>query len=88
MIDTATNTYEHANWITADAIEQGLGRDLQAEVIRSSELRSKNSAEQVRLILSMPTRFVPVVGDDQRFEYLVRRDVLVEQVAKAATLDA
>ena len=36
----------------------------------------------------MPTRFVPVVGDDQRFEYLVRRDVLVEQVAKAATLDA
>ncbi len=88
MIDTATNTHEHANWITADAIEQGLGRDLQAEVIRSSELRSKNSAEQVRLILSMPTRFVPVVGDDQRFEYLVRRDVLVEQVAKAATLDA
>ncbi len=88
IIDTATNTHEHANWITADAIEQGLGRDLQADVIRSSELRSKNSAEQVRLILSMPNRFVPVVGDDQRFEYLVRRDVLVEQVAKAATLDA
>ena len=88
VIDAATNTHEHANWVGAEALEQCLSKELRIEVIRSSELRSKNSAEQVRLILSMPTRFVPVVGDDQRFEYLVRRDVLVEQVAKASTLDA
>jgi hypothetical protein len=30
----------------------------------------------------MPARFVAVAGDDQRFEYFIRRDVLVEQVAK------
>jgi len=57
-------------------------------VVRSSELRSKNPAEQVGLFLTAPARFVGVIGDDQRFEYLVRRDVLVEQVVKASALDA
>lgn len=88
VVDAATNTHEHARWIGAEDLEQFLGRDLHTDVTRSSELRSKSSAEQVRLFLTVPARFVGVVGDEQRFEYLLRRDVLVEQVAKASALDA
>lgn len=87
VVDAATNTHEHASWVAAEGLEQWLGRDLHTDVVRSSELRSKSPAEQVRLFLTAPARFVGVVGDDQRFEYLVRRDVLVEQVAKASVLD-
>ena len=88
VVDAATNTQERSRWVGAEDVEQWLCQDLHGDVVRSSELRSKNSAEQVRLILSMTTRFVPVVGDDQRFEYLVRRDVLVEQVIKVSALVA
>lgn len=87
VIDAGTNTHEHASWVAAEALEQWLGQDLHTDVARSSELRSKSPAEQVRLFLTAPARFVGVVGDDQRFDYLVRRDVLVDQVAKAAALD-
>jgi hypothetical protein len=82
VVDPATNTQEHARWINAEELELVLGADCNVVVVRSSELRSKNAAGQLRSFLSMPARFVAVVGDDQRFEYLVRRDVLVEQVAK------
>jgi hypothetical protein len=88
VVDDATNTHEHASWVSAEALEQWLSRDLHTDVVRSSELRSKSPAEQVRLFLTVPARFVGVVGDEQRFEYLLRRDVLVEQVARAWALDA
>ena len=88
IVDDATNTHEHASWVAAEALEQWLGRDLRTDVVRSSELRSKSPAEQVRRFLTASARFVGVVGDDQRFEYLVRRDVLVEQATRASALDA
>ncbi|MEH2537195.1 MULTISPECIES: hypothetical protein [unclassified Bradyrhizobium] len=87
VVDPATNTQEHARWINAEELELVLGADCNVVVVRSSELRSKNAAGQLRSFLSMPARFVAVVGDDQRFEYLVRRDVLVEQVAKTMASD-
>jgi hypothetical protein len=88
VVDAATNTHEHARWVGAEDLEQLLGRDLHTDVVRSSEARSKSPAEQVRLFLTSPGRFVGVVADEQRFEYLLRRDVLVEQVAKASASDA
>lgn len=88
VIDAASNTREHATWVTAEALEQWLGPHLQTDTVGSSELRSKSPAEQVALFLTASGRFVGVVGDDQRFKYLMRRDVLVEQVAKASALDA
>ena len=82
VLDPATNTREHARWVSAEELEQVLGDDCNTAVVQSSELRSKNTTGQLKAFLSVPTQFVAVVADDQRFEYLVRRDVLVEQVAK------
>ena len=81
-MDTATDTREHARWVSAEELEQILGEDCNTAAVYSSELRSKSTTDQLRAFLSVPAQFVAVVADDQRFEYLVRRDVLVEQVAK------
>lgn len=82
VVDTATDTREHARWVSAEELEQILGEDCNTAAVYSSELRSKSTTDQLRAFLSVPAQFVAVVADDQRFEYLVRRDVLVEQVAK------
>ena len=87
VVDATSNTQEHASWVGAEDLEQWLGRDLHTDAIHSREVRSESPAEQVRLFLTAPARFVGVVGDGQRFEYLVRRDVLMEQVAKAFASD-
>jgi hypothetical protein len=87
LLGPATNTYEHARWISSEELEQILTDDCYTSTIRSSELRSKNTSEQLRSFLSVSGRFVAVVGDDQRFEYLVDRDVLLEQVAKRVSSD-
>ena len=82
VVDPATNTLEHAHWINAEELERVLGDDFNTAVVHSSALRSKNTAGQLKSFLSVPAPFVAVVADDHRFEYLIRRDVLVEQVAK------
>ena len=82
LIDASTNTYEHASWITSGQLEDLLGSDLSRSGVHSSELRSKNARGQVRMFLSLPERFQAVKGDDQRFEYLLDRNVLLEQVAR------
>jgi hypothetical protein len=83
VVDTLTNTHEHGRWISADELERALGGDCRHDVVHSSELRSKDAAAQLKSFLSVPAPFVAVVAEDQRFEYLVRRDVLLEQVATA-----
>jgi hypothetical protein len=82
LLDTVSNTYEHASWISGGQLEEILGGDLNTSMIRSTELRSKNAAEQLRAFLTVSERFVAVTAEDQRFEYLVDRSVLLEQVAK------
>ncbi len=82
VVDAATNTLEHARWINAEELERLLGSDCNTAVVNSSELRLQNAAGQLKAFLSVPAQFVAVVGDEQRFEYLVRQDALVEQVAK------
>jgi hypothetical protein len=83
VVDPATNTHERARWINAEELERVLEDDCSTAVVHSSELRSKNAAGQLKAFLAVPARLVAVVSDDQRFEYLVRRDVLVEQLAKS-----
>jgi hypothetical protein len=85
VVDPATNTQEHASWINAEELERLLGNDCNTAVVYSSELRSKNAAGQLKAFLAVPSQFVAVIADDRRFEYLVRRDMLVEQVAKRMT---
>ena len=81
VLDSATNTREHARWVNAEQLERFLGDDCNVAVVHSSELRSRNTAGKLRTLLSVPGKFVAITADDRRFEYLVRRDVLVEQVA-------
>jgi hypothetical protein len=82
VVDPTTSTQEHARWVSAEGLESALGIDCNTVVVRSSQLSWKSAPEQLRSFLSKPARFVAVVDDNQRFEYLVRRDVLVEQVAR------
>jgi hypothetical protein len=75
-------TEEHASWLTAEDLEAILGQDLRRGSIRSAELNAASGAARAKAILSIPGPFVPVVADDGRFEYLLRGDLIVEQVAK------
>jgi hypothetical protein len=75
-------TQEHAQWINSRNLEEMLGEDAMSSSISSSELRSKTTLGQLKVILSVTARFVPVTGPDQRFEYLVDRTVILEQVAR------
>jgi hypothetical protein len=82
-LDTSPDTYEHGSWITTEELEETLGGDLIRASVRSAEIRAKSAAERPRIFLGHPTHWVGVVADDQRFEYLVDRNVLLEQVADA-----
>lgn len=82
VVDPISSTQEHASWINAENLERVLRDDCNTAVVYSSELRSKSAAGQLKAFLAVPAQFVAVVSGDQRFEYLVRRDILVEQVAK------
>lgn len=81
IVEAASNTYEHASWIDSEDLEMMLGKDFHASTIQASELRSKNTKDQLRVFLSQPVRFQAVVGDDARFQYLVDRSILLEQVS-------
>ena len=84
-IDPAPPTMEHTSWLTSADIESMLGEDLNRSYLRSSELRSKRGADQVRMFLATPGQFQAVVGDDGRFEYVLDREVLLEQVSRSDT---
>lgn len=75
-------TYEHAHWISSETLEQILGADLKTSTIRASEVRAKNPTEQMRAILSLPDRYVPVTTEEQRFEYLIDRSVVLNLMGK------
>jgi len=69
-------------WVVVDT---ATGTREHASWINAEDL--EEVGEQLRAFLYAPGQFVAVVGGDQRFEYLVRRDVLVEQAAKMAVVD-
>jgi hypothetical protein len=81
ILDAVTNTHERSSWIDAEELERLLGVELHTAIVYSSELRSKDVGEQLKLFLAETGQFVAVVGADERFEYLVRRNLLLEQIA-------
>jgi hypothetical protein len=82
LLDSASNTYEHASRISGEQLEESLGGDLNPSMISSFNLILKNTSEQLRVFLSVPATFVVVTTEEQRFDYIVDRCVLLEQVAK------
>jgi len=82
LIDTTTQTHEHARWINSAALEEMLGKDSIHSALSAAELRSKSEFEQLRLFLSVPETFVAVTDEQLRLDYLVDRSVILEQMAK------
>ncbi|MHC1764913.1 MAG: hypothetical protein AB9869_11525 [Verrucomicrobiia bacterium] len=69
---------EHARWVGSLELEDLLGTDCHKAHIA---LTANETAKHLQRILTLPERFVAVTGADLRFEYLIDRRVIVEQVA-------
>jgi len=80
LIDPATNTREHASWLTSSDLEGILRASLNLSYVRGTELRAKSGKERLKILFDFEGAFVAVVNDDRRLEYLVDRNVLLNQV--------
>lgn len=80
--DPSQPTYEHAHWMSANLIEEILEGDLHISTIPSRELKVAATTEKLRALLSVSTQFFAVISEDRRFEHLLERDLLLEQVAR------
>jgi hypothetical protein len=85
-IDPATR--EHAHWLRADMLEQILGPDLNTSCIKAAELQKGTGLAQMKPALDAKGDFVAVVTDEMRYDHLLRRDLLMEQVAKVMAAGA
>jgi hypothetical protein len=88
LVDSKPDTYEHSRWIDAGKLEDLLGTDLCRSSVRLSDLKSLSKSEKLRAFLSLPNRFVAVTSENGRFEYLIDRDVLLEEVAKKISVES
>lgn len=79
-LDSAIQTYEHAEWIDGKLLEDILRADAIKRYLKADVL-TKSKEEQVVAFLSSTDDYVAVVSDDARFDYLVDRRVILEQVA-------
>jgi hypothetical protein len=80
LVDETRHTYEHSPWINSEQLEMMLGKNLHGSSIRLNEFSAKSPKERLRILLAVPERFRAVVGDDQRFEYLVNQDLLLDEI--------
>lgn len=74
---------EHAQWLDGKIIEELLGENLNRSYILSSNLEDKGESEQLKTVLSRSGNYVAVTRDDGRFEKLIDRQLLLEEVAKS-----
>jgi hypothetical protein len=81
IASTAQPCEEHARWIGSLDLEDLLGTDCHKAQVDSSALRANDTTKHLQKILAVPERFVAVTGADLRFEYLIDRRVIQEQVA-------
>jgi hypothetical protein len=79
-IDGATS--ERARWLDAGLLERLLGSDLNTSCLHVNDVRKSDSNTQAKHLLLADGAFVAVVSDERRFEHLLRRDLVLEQVAK------
>ena len=74
--------FEHASWLTADTLADILGDDLHRNFVSATELAGMTDTEQVKRLLQVKQRYVPVVDDNGRFLELKNRQVLLDQAAR------
>lgn len=78
--DDPIKTQEHTQWLNAVKLEDVLGEALILESIKSENKDSSNIEKQIKKCLILSHEFIAVVKDDYRFEYLVKREKLLEQI--------
>jgi hypothetical protein len=82
--------FEHGQWLDAGSLHRYLGGSLIDSQVRSVDLYGKPNREQVKLLLHQPprsARYVAVVREDLRFQRLLDRQLLLEEVARDAVLE-
>jgi hypothetical protein len=77
LIDSTLNIREHTSWETSESIESILGNDLHRDRLCAKEA----STFQAQQLLADSADFIAVVDDNQRFDYLVDRSILLKQIA-------
>jgi hypothetical protein len=81
IVNEEKDIREHAIWVTSTLLEEILGDDLNFSHIALDALQGKSRNEQIRLVLAKAARYV-AVEENLRFEYLIDRSLLLEQVAQ------
>jgi hypothetical protein len=79
-------TVERATWINVDDLQEILDEDLHTETVSSRDVKGKGSDNGLQAIMAIPTQYVAVVGDKDRFDYLVDRARLLEQLAERTAM--
>jgi hypothetical protein len=84
-VDEEDDISEHAAWLTSALLEDILGDDLDFSHVAFDALQGKSRSEQIRLVLGQTVRYVAVTREELRFQYLIDRSILLEQMANAVT---
>lgn len=82
QVDTHSNTYEHASWISNIKLQEFLGKDLHTAWISTTDLWAKTKIEQLQLLLSVPEHYVALIKEDHRFDELIDRSIILDKVAQ------
>ena len=77
-------TWEHATWITATDLTDGMLRDAVQTDGYVLDDRSWSAVERTRAVAQAPGDFVALLGPSRRFERLVDRRSLLEEMGIAA----
>jgi hypothetical protein len=76
------SSFERARWLDASSLETFLGEELTTSYVRDDALYTKSSSDQTRLVLSQTGRYVALTQEDKRFEKLIDRREVLEEVAR------
>jgi hypothetical protein len=80
-IDTVSNTYEHAQWLTSEKIEDIMGKYLVTDYINLIQLQGKKKSEQINLVLAETGQYVAITKEDKRFDSIIERYEILESVS-------
>ena len=78
--------YEHSSWMTGMGIRDILGDNLLCSTVSRNRIDSENDLAKVREFMPVFRRFIPVISKDRRFECLIDRNRLLEQVVQKLTV--
>ena len=75
-----SNAWEHAEFLDIGKLEDILKDILDRSWISKTDLKGKSNKEQIIMILYMKKPFVAIVDEDRRFEKLVDREKLTQEI--------